>query len=111
MPRFVILAHDWPTPHFDLLLECGPVLKAWRLHGEPAVGVAVAAEAIGDHRLLYLDYEGPIGGDRGSVRRWDTGTYQGEVSEPNWLLVFAGARLIGTGVLFDERGQLVFRMI
>jgi hypothetical protein len=27
------------------------------------------AERIGDHRRLYLDYEGPISGGRGSVRR------------------------------------------
>ena len=46
MPRFVILAHDWPTPHFDLLLEAGAVLKAWRLLAEP-VGPVPAEPAAG----------------------------------------------------------------
>ena len=77
MPRFVILAHDWPTPHFDLLLEAGAVLKAWRLLAEP-VG-PVPAEPNFDHRLLYLEYEGPVAGNRGTVRRWDGGTFEGEI--------------------------------
>lgn len=69
MPRFVVLAHDWPAPHFDLLIEAGGVLKAWRLAAEPAPGATVPAEPNADHRLLYLDYEGPVSGGRGTVRR------------------------------------------
>jgi hypothetical protein len=76
MPRFVILAHDWPTPHWDLLLENGPVLRAWRLFAEPAPGRVVPAEPIADHRPHYLDYEGPVSGGRGTVQRWDTGTFE-----------------------------------
>lgn len=70
--RFVILHHDWPQPHFDLMLESDGVLKTWRLAAVPTV-LPVAAEAIGDHRLAYLDYEGPIRGGRGTVTRWDAG--------------------------------------
>lgn len=77
MPRFVVLAHDWPSPHFDLLLESGRTLKAWRLAKEP-VSFPVDAERNFDHRLLYLDFEGRLGGDRGSVSRWDYG-------EMEWL--------------------------
>lgn len=54
------------------MLESGGVLKTWRLAAEPKV-LPVAAEAIGDHRLAYLDYEGPISGGRGKVTRWDFG--------------------------------------
>jgi hypothetical protein len=75
MPRFVILHHDWPTPHWDFLLEAGPVLRAWRLLSEPAAGRTVPAEPNADHRPFYLDYEGPVSGDRGTVRRWDSGTF------------------------------------
>jgi hypothetical protein len=32
-------------------------------------------QAIGDHRIAYLEYEGPISNDRGQVARWDEGTY------------------------------------
>lgn len=75
MPRFVLLAHDWPAPHLDLLLEAGPALRAWRLLGEPGAA-PVPAEPNADHRLLYLDYEGPVSGGRGEVRLWDAGTFE-----------------------------------
>src|SRR5438874_2539346 len=65
MPRFVILEHDWPTRHWDFLLEAGDVLRAWRLLDEPAPGKAVLAEPNFDHRLLYLDFEGALSGNRG----------------------------------------------
>src|SRR5262245_56825245 len=71
MPRFVLLEHDHPTPHLDLLFEVGEVLWAWRLAQMPAEEMAVAATRNFDHRLVYLDYEGPISGDRGRVRRVD----------------------------------------
>lgn len=90
MPRFVILSHDWPTPHFDLLLEADGVLKAWRLLAEP-LG-PVAAEPNFDHRLLYLDYEGPVSGNRGTVTRWDTGMFDGEIGVH---VRFVGERLRG----------------
>jgi hypothetical protein len=75
MPRFAVLAHDHPTPHFDLFLEAGDVLRSWRLAAPPAPGVPFAAEATPDHRKLYLDYEGPVSGGRGHVVRWDAGTF------------------------------------
>ena len=75
MPRYVILEHDWPTLHWDLFVEAGPVLRAWRLLAEPNSGHVVAAEANGDHRLDYLTYEGPVSGGRGTVSRWDAGTF------------------------------------
>lgn len=98
MPRFAILAHDWPAPHFDLLLEAGGVLKAWRLAGEPTGPVAAAANF--DHRLIYLDYEGKLSGDRGTVTRWDAGTFTGE---PGVRVRFRGAKLAGDWVWLDGR--------
>jgi hypothetical protein len=76
MPRYVILEHDWPTRHWDFMLEVGGVLQTWRLPTPPAAHVEMPAEKTFDHRLMYLDYEGPISGDRGSVVRWDAGSYQ-----------------------------------
>ena len=77
--RFVILVHDHPFVHWDLLVEHGAVLRSWRLlecperwrHGFAA---SLPADAIGDHRLAYLDYEGPVSGERGCVARWDHGS-------------------------------------
>ena len=76
MPRFVILEHDWPTLHWDFLLEAGAALRSWRLRSEPAIGTVMLAEAMPDHRSIYLDYEGPVSGGRGTVKRWDGGTFE-----------------------------------
>ena len=74
--RFAILTHDHPFFHWDLLLEAGEVAWTWRLLDEPGPDREVRAERIGNHRLLYLDYEGPVSGGRGWVTRWDAGTYR-----------------------------------
>jgi hypothetical protein len=91
MPRYVILEHDFPIRHWDFMLESGGVLKTWRLAAPPCPGGAVAAEPSFDHRRVYLDYEGPVSGDRGTVTRWDWGTYSGEAS----ALRLDGVRLRG----------------
>jgi hypothetical protein len=81
MPRFVVLRHELPSSaragvHWDLMLEQDGVLRTWALAVEPAPGIEIAADALPDHRLDYLTYEGPISGDRGEVSRWDEGTYE-----------------------------------
>jgi len=96
MPRFVILEHNWPERHWDFLLEAGNVLRAWRLLEEPRQGRTIPAEANFDHRTLYLDYEGPLTGNRGSVTRWDGGTFDWIEEEPDRIAVeLAGVKLTG----------------
>ena len=80
MPRFVILEHTGtasykPGRHWDLMLESEGRLRTWELEAAPVDGVKVRAEALPDHRLHYLEYEGPLSEDRGTVRRWDAGIY------------------------------------
>ena len=84
MPRYAILAHDWPTPHFDLLLEADGVLKSWRLLARPTPGTTVPATPTADHRLHYLDYEGPVSGNCGTVTRVASGEYEGDITGPTW---------------------------
>jgi hypothetical protein len=74
VPRFAVLTHDWPTPHFDLVLEGVGLCPTWRLAAEPQG--EVPAERIADHRKEYLEYEGPVSGGRGTVTRWDGGTFR-----------------------------------
>jgi hypothetical protein len=107
MPRFVILEHDWPALHWDFLLETGPVLRAWRLHAEPGSAHKVPAERSFDHRVHYLDYEGPLSGDRGSVRRWDAGTFDWIVDEPARMeIVLQGEKVVGQCVIAcDDHNQ------
>jgi hypothetical protein len=75
MPRYVILDHDHPHQHWDFMLEDGTVLRTWRLATLPHDGGSTPATPLGNHRLLYLDYEGPVSGNRGRVVRWDAGTF------------------------------------
>ena len=73
MPRFRVLLHDWPFVHWDLLLEDGDALLTWRLLEEPVLQQWLPSERLPDHRLVYLDYSGPVSGDRGVVMGWDSG--------------------------------------
>ena len=100
MARFVILTHDWPFPHWDFLVEAGAVLRAWRLLAEPGAGSDVAAEPNFDHRLFYLDYEGPVSGGRGAVARYDAGTCEWFADEPERAEIeLRGAKLVGRAVI------------
>lgn len=76
MPRYVILTHDHPVWHWDFMLESGDVLRTWRLDAEPTSGLPITATPLPDHRLMYLDYEGPVDNQRGNVARWDGGEYE-----------------------------------
>lgn len=71
--RFALLHHDHPFPHWDLLLQTGETCRTWRLLDDPTQPGPWRAEAIADHRFYYLDYEGPVSGDRGRVVRVDGG--------------------------------------
>jgi DNA polymerase Ligase (LigD) len=100
VPRFVILEHDHPHLHWDLMLESGAVLRAWRLSAPPRTGQPVRAEPIGDHRCAYLDYEGPVSGGRGSVTRWDAGVFSWDESGADRLtVVLEGNRCRGLALL------------
>ena len=105
MPRFAVLRHDHPALHWDFLLERDGVLLAWRLSAPPSPGAAVDAEPSFDHRLVYLDYEGPVAGGRGSVTRWDGGTFDWEARDEGRVVVrLAGSRLRGAFRLEREQG-------
>jgi hypothetical protein len=81
MPRYVILLHQMPADsgrptHWDLMLEDGETLRTWALQALPEHGTAAQVRMLPDHRPAYLSYEGPVSGNRGSVRRWDHGEFQ-----------------------------------
>jgi hypothetical protein len=79
------------------MLEDGAALLTWRLETLPvAGGEPVAAARLGDHRLAYLDYEGPLSDNRGDVRRIDAGKFRWvERSESRLRIVLRGAALMG----------------
>lgn len=109
MPRFVILTHDHPHWHYDLLLEQPgrELLRTWRLEETPAAEVSIPAEALPEHRRLYLDYEGPISGGRGEVQRWDAGDYELISEQPGEIeLRFHGGRIEGDALLTRKQENL-----
>jgi hypothetical protein len=88
MPRFVLLNHECPPgyikpSHYDFMLEFDGVLWTWELRQFPEAwrgkaappNEVLSATRLADHRLTYLDYEGPLSGNRGSVRQLATGTF------------------------------------
>jgi len=96
MPRFVILEHDHPELHWDLMLEASEVLRTWKLAGPPSADHEVLVQSSFDHRLFYLDYEGPISGNRGNVVRWDEGEFAWLKQEAGEVAVLlTGKRLRG----------------
>lgn len=75
--RYVVLHHTgFGEPHFDLMFETalGSPLATWRANEWP-LGRAAHLTLLGDHRGDYLDYEGPVSGNRGVVRRVQSGTH------------------------------------
>ena len=60
------------------MFEVGGVLRTWAT--QPIIRfdqpIESACDLLSDHRLAYLDYEGEIQGNRGSVMRLLRGTYR-----------------------------------
>src|SRR4051812_24125792 len=119
MPRFVLLYHDCPpdyerASHWDFMLESGDVLRTWALERLPcswqfshertvaacsdcpslATANNVAALQLADHRREYLEIEGTLSGDRGSVKRVAAGTYCSEREAPDeWRVLLTSDEL------------------
>lgn len=115
MQQYVILRHDFPEVHWDLMLEEAGVLKTWRLPEPPAIDAAsdetsldLVAESLPDHRLVYLEYEGPVSGERGTVTRWDKGSFTLlEKKEGLYVALITGEELAGRITLkqTDQKNQ------
>jgi bifunctional non-homologous end joining protein LigD len=109
--RFVVQEHDATRLHWDLRLERDGALVSWAIpNGIPETPkenrLAVHVE---DHPLDYIDFEGEIPEGNygaGTVRIWDTGTYECEKWEPKKVMVtFHGERLQGRYALFQTRSE------
>jgi len=110
--RFVILHHKLAdSEHWDFMLERGEALLTWRLALEPVDRscLPIPAKRIGDHRKAYLEYEGPVSGDRGHVRRVDAGAVEFEEVSPDRVVVhLEGERLTGSFMLHRRVDGWIF---
>ncbi len=98
--RFVVLEHEWNGVHWDFMLERSGVLKTWAVDLPLEPGRELPARRLADHRIAYLDYEGPISGNRGRVRRIDAGTYETIQWEDTMVqVVIRGGQLAGEVVI------------
>ena len=110
--RFVILYHQSPTEkHWDVMLETDTVLTTWSIPPQSLMGLSFACPAIRlpDHRKHYLDYEGEITGNRGTVSRIDIGTYQ-QFSPDTFFLhgaVFSGKLMVENKKMTFESSRAV----
>ncbi len=105
MPRFVILEHDYPELHWDFMLENGNDLCTWKLRQKPNELLAqhiqqgkinLKAAPSTPHRLIYLDYEGPVSNGRGFVKRFDYGSFEWiEQNEKEVLINLQGQKFNG----------------
>lgn len=103
MPQFVVQHHTFPDRegHYDLMFEAEGVLWTWSLAAPPddAAGVPEPAKQLPDHRIVYLEFEGPVGGGRGEVAIYDRGEFRWLGESPE-----AGAELADE-LLFELSGQ------
>jgi bifunctional non-homologous end joining protein LigD len=117
-PRFVVQEHHARRLHWDLRLEHDGVLASWAVpNGIPPDPkenrLAVRTE---DHPLEYLDFEGDIPKGEygaGSMRIWDTGTYElHKWSDTKVEVSFRGERLNGRYGLFTLKDDdwMIHRM-
>jgi hypothetical protein len=103
MPRFVLLYHQLPATserpsHWDLMLERTDTgqLATWALEELPQPHRSIAAARLVDHRADYLEYQGAVSNNRGTVRRIDAGTYVATKIEATcWVIQASGSLLIG----------------
>ncbi len=88
------------------MLEWGDVLRTWELPELPTewakvIGVSkssdqVLAAPLADHRIAYLDFEGALTGNRGSVTRCDRGEFEVIDESPTVIEIkLRGERLVG----------------
>jgi bifunctional non-homologous end joining protein LigD len=117
-PRFVVQEHHARRLHWDLRLEHDGVLWSWAVpKGIPLLNkpnhLAVRTE---DHPLEYLTFRGDIPKGQygaGSMRIWDSGTYEAEkLRDDEVIVTLHGQRVDGKYALFQTKGNqwMIHRM-
>jgi len=88
--RYAVLHHTQvKNAHYDLLVELTPGgnLACWNADCWPPEKHPRPITRIADHRRIYLEYQGPISGDRGMVRRIAGGSCRVHRCGPKLLVI------------------------
>ncbi|MDQ3221293.1 MAG: 3'-phosphoesterase [Acidobacteriota bacterium] len=122
--RFVIHEHHATRLHWDMRLEMGGVYKSWAVPKGPSRDPKVKrlAVAVGDHSIVYGDFEGTIEEGKygaGEVRIWDNGKYETatdperQMEKGKLIITFFGLKLRGEYALVrianDEKNWLLIK--
>jgi len=110
--RYVVLHHTGvEVPHFDVMFETAPdsLLATYRVSQWPIEQMS-PAQNLGDHRRIYLTYEGPIAGDRGHVRRVASGACNVVREGNGWAVAFFSECALTHGVRFEPGCAIPFRV-
>jgi len=101
--RYAVLWHqDIDEPHYDLMFETAPGsgLATWRSSLWPITS-PTPLQKLRDHRPAFLNYQGQLSADRGSVTQIAAGTCQIEIDEQSrWTIR-----------VDSMPGPLIFRML
>lgn|GEM_PF-3518407 len=88
LPRWVLLFHKagsglGRSDHWDLLIQNGNELDAWALDANPLEQVHCTGIRLAPHRLKYLDQEGELSRDRGTIQKISGGQLLGSSRLPD----------------------------
>lgn len=82
MPRFTLSLHHSESPHFDMFMEKtkGTGLNTWSFPQDQlpmlAEGQSIRVTIKDDHREKYLDFEGDLDDNRGTITIRDQGEWK-----------------------------------
>ena len=102
--RFVIHKHTrGDDVHWDLMIECGEVLKTWRLDNPPEKleTEKTTATPIQDHDKKFLTYQGTVNNGTGTAEIVDEGTCTIESDDGKILHVAFTGKILKKQLLID----------
>lgn len=92
--------------HFDMMLEERGRLITFELPRLPIAGERLLARRLVDHRMAYLDFEGPLSDSRGHVTRWSSGTWSSGLITQDKLVVDLKADRLSARLVLMPREEL-----
>ena len=115
MNRFVLLRHDVPpdfgrASHFDLMLEYDSELLTWAIDEIPLADRMLEAVQLPIHRLKYLDYEGAVSDNRGTVQRVDGGTFRFVKRTCNSIEILIDGKTLHGSILLARTSGEIWRL-